>query len=143
MKIAISCVSPLVQSSLEHFLKDMLVSEEECDFVISDDEKRQSAKPLCLVLDEPYSHIRKPFSAQSLNDDLQAFDEKIRYSSKKIESTTNEIPFESFVPSVEPPVYAHSNAQDIQSLIRAVCDEHAKELSDKIFALLKEQNLIK
>lgn len=138
MKIALSCGSPLVQSSLEFFLKNMLVSEEECDFVITDDEKKQSNKPLCLVIDEAYSHIKKPFNAQSLSEDLRAFYEKIQYSSKKAESLNQAPQFEPFSPPMQPPVYAHKG-DDLESRIYALCEEHTKELAQKIIALLKTQ----
>ena len=129
MKIAISCLSPLVQSSLEYFLKDSVTSEAECDFIISDDENRRDTKPLCLVLDEAYSHIRKPFNTQSLNEDLAAFYEKLTYSHKNTESSS--------LHTMNNALSQSANITDLESRIRTLCDESAKALADNIIALLK------
>lgn len=133
MKIAISCLSPLVQSSLMYYLKDYLVEEEDCEFLITDDENRVSPKPLCLVVEGEHSHIHKPFSAQSLHLDIEAF-------YKNLPETPLSLPQESvrnFEPPMSPPIYPKNKSVLIESQIRALCDSYAKELADKLIALLK------
>lgn len=150
MKIAISCQSPLLQSSLSFFLKPYLASEDVCDFIITDDEQRQDSKPLCLILDKAYSHIRKPFSEQSLQVDIQAFYEKLQFSQKNdvnphsaLDSQSNEQNFhniqdKSFTPPMSPPSYPKDSTNDaLTKHIQKLCEESAKELSQKILALLK------
>ncbi len=140
MKVAISCVSPLVQSSLNFFLKDLCVSEVECDFIITDDEQKQGSKPLCLVIDEPYSHIRKPFSEKTLQEDLKAFCEKLQYSSK-YKKEVQDFPqdMKPFSPPMSPPSYPQSKEDSLEEQIYRLCEQSARELTDKILALLKSK----
>lgn len=134
MKIAISCVSPLVQRSLSFFLKEYCVDEEESDFIISDDENKQSKKPLCLIIDEAHSHIRKPFSAESLYEDIRAFYEKLQYSHNHKTDSIKIRDMKSFHPSMSPPNYPQ---RDMSECIRDICMKNAENLANEIISLLK------
>ncbi|MDW3560142.1 hypothetical protein [Helicobacter pylori] len=69
MKIFLSCKSLLYQKSLEFYLSDYLSSVEVCDFVLSDDETLEINKPLCFIEE----HLRKPFTKQSVKEDVKNF----------------------------------------------------------------------
>ncbi|GAA7254651.1 hypothetical protein BD0084_10800 [Helicobacter pylori] len=69
MKIFLSCKSLLIQRSLEFYLSDCLSSVEVCDFVLSDDEKLETSKPLCFIEER----LRKPFTKQSVKEDIKNF----------------------------------------------------------------------
>ncbi|MGL2343729.1 hypothetical protein ACOWK9_06160 [Helicobacter pylori] len=69
MKIFLSCKSLLIQRSLEFYLSDYLSSVEVCDFVLSDDETLEINKPLCFIEE----CLRKPFTKQSVKEDIKNF----------------------------------------------------------------------
>ncbi|WP_100965907.1 dihydroneopterin aldolase [Helicobacter pylori] len=69
MKIFLSCKSLLNQRSLEFYLSDCLSSVEVCDLVLSDDEKLETNKPLCFIEE----CLRKPFTKQSVKEDINNF----------------------------------------------------------------------
>ncbi|RVY29346.1 dihydroneopterin aldolase [Helicobacter pylori] len=69
MKIFLSCKSLLIQRSLEFYLSDCLSSVEVCDFVLSDDGKLETNKPLCFIEER----LRKPFTKQSVKEDVKNF----------------------------------------------------------------------
>lgn len=58
---------------------------EVCDFVLSDDKKLETNKPLCFT--EEY--LRKPFTKQSVKEDIKNFYRTLKASEKPCE----EIPF--------------------------------------------------
>ncbi|TLD96109.1 hypothetical protein LS71_007660 [Helicobacter jaachi] len=155
MKVAIDCVSPLVQSSLNAFLKHYLASQEECDFIITDDMQKVSQKPLCFVGDDECCHIHKPFTQKSLLKDIQAFYEqhldKFATPHESITlhetATLNELAtqdtesslsaLKAFEPPMSAPQYPHD---DLEDKIQALCEQSAKELAHKIMTLLKHQS---
>ena len=66
MKVFIDCGCLMLQKSLEMFLSEFIASYDECDMVISDEEK-DTPKPLFLVGDEngdgcPLDHVEKRIS---------------------------------------------------------------------------------
>ncbi|AYQ45170.1 dihydroneopterin aldolase [Helicobacter pylori] len=69
MKIFLSCKSLLIQRSLEFYLSDCLSAMEVCDLVLSDDEKLETNKPLCFIEER----LRKPFTKQSVKEDINNF----------------------------------------------------------------------
>ncbi|RKV05652.1 dihydroneopterin aldolase [Helicobacter pylori] len=81
MKIFLSCKSLLNQKSLEFYLSDYLSSVEVCDFVLSDDETLEINKPLCFI--EEY--LRKPFTKQSVKEDVKNFYRALKTSEKPCE----------------------------------------------------------
>ncbi|GAA7311911.1 hypothetical protein HpCK6_09490 [Helicobacter pylori] len=85
MKIFLSCKSLLNQKSLEFYLSDYLSSVEVCDFVLSDDKKLEINKPLCFIEE----CLRKPFTKQSVKEDIKNFYRALKTSEKPCE----EIPF--------------------------------------------------
>ncbi|WRA96113.1 dihydroneopterin aldolase [Helicobacter pylori] len=78
MKIFLSCKSLLIQRSLEFYLSDCLSPVEVCDFVLSDDETLEINKPLCFI--EEY--LRKPFTKQSVKEDVKNFYRALKTSEK-------------------------------------------------------------
>ncbi|GAA8651264.1 hypothetical protein HpDR77_02140 [Helicobacter pylori] len=69
MKIFLSCKSLLIQKSLEFYLSDCLSPMGVCDFVLSDDETLETDKPLCFIEER----LRKPFTKQSVKEDIKNF----------------------------------------------------------------------
>ncbi|MGN8362057.1 hypothetical protein ACR9J3_06205 [Helicobacter pylori] len=78
MKIFLSCKSLLNQKSLEFYLSDYLSSVEVCDLVLSDDEKLETNKPLCFIEE----CLRKPFTKQSVKEDVKNFYRALKTSEK-------------------------------------------------------------
>ncbi|MGN8359595.1 hypothetical protein ACR9J0_00845 [Helicobacter pylori] len=81
MKIFLSCKSLLIQRSLEFYLSDCLSSVEVCDFVLSDDETLEINKPLCFIEE----CLRKPFTKQSVKEDVKNFYCTLKESEKPCE----------------------------------------------------------
>ncbi|MCQ2644490.1 dihydroneopterin aldolase [Helicobacter pylori] len=81
MKIFLSCKSLLIQRSLEFYLSDYLSSVEVCDFVLSDDETLEINKPLCFIEE----CLRKPFTKQSVKEDIKNFYRALKTSEKPCE----------------------------------------------------------
>ncbi|WP_305859103.1 hypothetical protein [Helicobacter pylori] len=81
MKIFLSCKSLLIQRSLEFYLSDYLSSVEVCDFVLSDDETLEINKPLCFIEE----CLRKPFTKQSVKEDVKNFYRALKTSEKPCE----------------------------------------------------------
>ncbi|WP_100957338.1 dihydroneopterin aldolase [Helicobacter pylori] len=78
MKIFLSCKSLLNQRSLEFYLSDCLSAMEVCDLVLSDDEKLETNKPLCFIEER----LRKPFTKQSVKEDINNFYRALKTSEK-------------------------------------------------------------
>ncbi|WP_120998976.1 dihydroneopterin aldolase [Helicobacter pylori] len=78
MKIFLSCKSLLNQRSLEFYLSDCLSAMEVCDLVLSDDEKLETNKPLCFIEER----LRKPFTKQSVKEDINNFYRALKMSEK-------------------------------------------------------------
>ncbi|PUD82838.1 dihydroneopterin aldolase [Helicobacter pylori] len=81
MKIFLSCKSLLIQRSLEFYLSDCLSPVEVCDFVLSDDETLEINKPLCFIEE----CLRKPFTKQSVREDIKNFYRALKTSEKPCE----------------------------------------------------------
>ncbi|GAA7456436.1 hypothetical protein ID1036_13480 [Helicobacter pylori] len=81
MKIFLSCKSLLIQRSLEFYLSDCLSPMEVCDLVLSDDEKLEINKPLCFIEER----LRKPFTKQSVKEDIKNFYRTLKTSEKPCE----------------------------------------------------------
>ncbi|GAA7315106.1 hypothetical protein [Helicobacter pylori] len=81
MKIFLSCKSLLNQKSLEFYLSDCLSPMEVCDFVLSDDETLEINKPLCFIEE----CLRKPFTKQSVKEDIKNFYRALKTSEKPCE----------------------------------------------------------
>ncbi|MEA1919256.1 MAG: hypothetical protein U9N52_05400 [Campylobacterota bacterium] len=66
MKVAVQCVSPLLQRSLELFLKDSLSTIKHCDVVIRD-KKVFDNEHMCLIIgNDESASLQKPFSKSQL-----------------------------------------------------------------------------
>ncbi len=81
MKIFLSCKSLLSQKSLEFYLSGYLSPVEVCDFVLSDDETLEINKPLCFIEE----CLRKPFTKQSVKEDVKNFYRALKTSEKPCE----------------------------------------------------------
>ncbi|NGP15557.1 dihydroneopterin aldolase [Helicobacter pylori] len=81
MKIFLSCKSLLIQRSLEFYLSDCLSPVGVCDFVLSDDETLEINKPLCFIEER----LRKPFTKQSVKEDIKNFYRALKESEKPCE----------------------------------------------------------
>ncbi|EMH43591.1 hypothetical protein HMPREF1430_00681 [Helicobacter pylori GAM96Ai] len=81
LKIFLSCKSLLIQKSLEFYLSDCLSPMGVCDFVLSDDETLETDKPLCFIEER----LRKPFTKQSVKEDIKNFYRALKESEKPCE----------------------------------------------------------
>ncbi|GAA8529395.1 hypothetical protein HpKK47_10630 [Helicobacter pylori] len=81
MKIFLSCKSLLNQRSLEFYLSGCLSPMEVCDLVLSDDETLEINKPLCFIEE----CLRKPFTKQSVKEDVKNFYRALKTSEKPCE----------------------------------------------------------
>ncbi len=81
MKIFLSCKSLLIQRSLEFYLSDYLSPMEVCDLVLSDDKTLEINKPLCFIEER----LRKPFTKQSVKEDVKNFYRTLKTSEKPCE----------------------------------------------------------
>lgn len=73
MKVAIQCVSPLLQRSLELFLKERLSSLKQCDVVIRDRFSSDESHPQFVIAQGSDAHLSKPFSKSQLLLALEQF----------------------------------------------------------------------
>ena len=78
MKVFIDCGCAMLQKSLEMFLGEFIASYDECDMIISDEEK-DTTKPLFLVGDEN-GDIKMPFNKESLIEKLLEYDRIIKFN---------------------------------------------------------------
>lgn len=72
MKVALVCDSPLLQKSLEIYLKECVSSYEACDFVISD-RKVKSQKPVLFIGKREDATLKVPFSKEEVLSKTQQF----------------------------------------------------------------------
>lgn len=90
MHIHILVKSPLLNKTLHSYLKDYIVSYDECDFVIADAILEDIDKPICLISFNEDCDIRRPIYRQSLFDDLDFFSKKLdKIESKSAQLQTN------------------------------------------------------
>ncbi len=66
MKVAIQCVSPLLQRSLELFLKDHISSIKNCDVVVRDKKVLGDEHITLLIGSDESATLQKPFSKSQL-----------------------------------------------------------------------------
>lgn len=66
MKVAVKCVSPLLQRSLELFLKNSLSSLKNCDIVIRDKKVLDDEHLTLLIGNDESATLQKPFSKSQL-----------------------------------------------------------------------------
>ncbi|MEA3522844.1 MAG: hypothetical protein U9R50_07695 [Campylobacterota bacterium] len=83
MKVAVQCVSPLLQRSLELFLKESTCSVKHCDVVIRDKKVLDSEHLSLLIGTDESAMLQKPFSKSQL---LLALENLIE-TTKNTEST--------------------------------------------------------
>ena len=88
MKVAIQCVSPLLQRSLELFLQDRLSSFKQCDLVIRDRPRADDAHPQFLIGPRDGAHLEKPFSKSQLLLSLEKFMQDLRSGQDAMETAT-------------------------------------------------------
>ncbi len=72
MKVSLVCESPLLQKSLEIYLKPYLSTYEACDFVITDREVR-SKKPVLVIGKREDATLQVPFSKEEALSKTQLF----------------------------------------------------------------------
>lgn len=78
MKIGILVQSPLLERTLQLYLREYLVNLSECDFVITDKVDESQRKPICLINFSEDSDILRPIYKESLMSDLARFSTKLR-----------------------------------------------------------------
>lgn len=79
MKIGILVQSPLLERTLQLYLREYLVANaDDCDFVITDKVDESQRKPICLINFSEDSDILRPIHKESLMSDLARFSTKLR-----------------------------------------------------------------
>lgn len=125
MKVAIQCESPLLQRSLELFLKGHLSSLKQCDVVIRDRRVADESRPMLLVSSDADADIVKPFSRSRL---MMVLDQVLKKD--------------------EPVHQAADIANEIESAVRSEADAKTANfeiLQNRIEQLTREyqQNILK
>lgn len=98
MKVAVQCESPLLQRSLELFLKGHLSSLKKCDVVIRDRRVADEERPMLLISSDADADIVKPFSRSQLMLALDQLVQKkgqlhhVRAITEEMESAEREEP---------------------------------------------------
>jgi hypothetical protein len=72
VRVSIECDSPLLQRSLELFLRGHICAYEESDLVICDHEKPSDPKAVLRIGSEADADLCKPFSKEALLDVIDA-----------------------------------------------------------------------
>ena len=90
MKVSILVKSPLLERTLQLYLREYLVNVDECDFVITDEIDETLNKPICLINFSEDSDILRPIHKESLMSDLSRFSAKAREIRKSFE-TSNQL----------------------------------------------------
>lgn len=78
MKIGILVQSPLLERTLQLYLREYLANTQDCDFVITDKVDESLMKPICLISFSEDSDILRPIYKESLMSDLARFNAKFR-----------------------------------------------------------------
>ena len=86
MKVSILVKSPLLERTLQLYLREYLVNVDECDFVITDEVDEALNKPICLINFSEDSDILRPIYRDSLMGDLSRFNAKVREIRKSFET---------------------------------------------------------
>ena len=87
MKVSILVKSPLLERTLQLYLREYLVNVDECDFVITDEVDETLNKPICLINFNEDSDILRPIYRDSLMGDLSRFNAKVREIRKSFETS--------------------------------------------------------
>lgn len=87
MKVSILVKSPLLERTLQLYLREYLVNVDECDFVITDEIDEALNKPICLINFSEDSDILRPIHKESLMSDLSRFNAKAREIRKSFETS--------------------------------------------------------
>ena len=87
MKVSILVKSPLLERTLQLYLREYLVNVDECDFVITDEVDEALNKPICLINFNEDSDILRPIYRDSLMGDLSRFNAKVREIRKSFETS--------------------------------------------------------
>jgi len=85
VKVAVQCVSPLLQKSLELFLKDNLSSIKNCDVVVRDQDVLDSEHVSLIIGSDEKSQLQKPFSKSQLFMALENILDKKEQKSEKVQ----------------------------------------------------------
>ena len=92
MKVAVQCVSPLLQKSLELFLKDNLSSIKSCDVVVRDQSVLDSEHVSLVIGNDNSCTLQKPFSKSQLFMALEnILDKKVEVVKEPIDVEMNEL----------------------------------------------------
>lgn len=78
MKIHLLIKSPLLQSTLQGYLRDYLSEFDECEFVITDDIECEAGKPICLISFNENADILRPIYKENLMRDLAKFNANLK-----------------------------------------------------------------
>lgn len=78
MKIHLLIKSPLLQSTLQGYLRDYLSEFDECEFVITDDIECGVGKPICLISFNENADILRPIYKENLMRDLAKFNANLK-----------------------------------------------------------------
>jgi len=88
LRVAVECTSPLMQKSLELFLKDHLCSTRQCDIILRDEPCLENEKCFYISSDEN-ADLVKPFSKTQL---ILALENRYKSISKDIVQESSSTP---------------------------------------------------
>ncbi len=148
MKVSILVKSPLLERTLQLYLREYLVNVDECDFVITDEIDEALNKPICLINFSEDSDILRPIHKESLMSDLSRFNAKAREIRKSFETSNvldlgelsrlkqsiDLINGVEFVPesTAKSPTPAQNKDKDIKDKIDIIVQDFANKLYEAI-----------
>lgn len=134
MKVYVKCNSSLTSKTLENYLRDLLSTEEHCDFIIADS-LISSPKPVCLISFEENSNITRPFYKDSLLEDLEHFFSNIGksvFDPSDIDTIKNSI---KLIESLDNREAKENN--DIA--LRSELENIVQDFTEKLYHLIKDK----
>lgn len=138
MKINIACKSPILQKTLNLYLKDYISSIESCDFVIADTIFDNTNKPIALATFMADSDIRRPIHRESLFNDLSIFYENLNKlpKSQKANNVLDISELTSLRKSLDS-INGLNNKNDIDPLKEQI-DNIFADFANKLYDVLKK-----
>ncbi|MDE6885531.1 MAG: hypothetical protein K2P17_00595 [Helicobacteraceae bacterium] len=132
MKINILCKSPLLQKTLDSYLKEYITNYDECDFIIFDEIDENFNKPICLINFNEDSDIRRPIYKESLLSDLEKFNKQVeeisRININKFNTILDTNELESLKKSLDSINIESKNKDEIRSEIENIVQDFTNRL---------------
>lgn len=144
MKIYIHCQSPILQKTLDLYLKDYISSCDDCDFVISDAIFDNIDKPICLATLRGDSDIKRPLHKESLFKDLDLFYKQLnKPSSDSVKKSDNILDINELT-NLRQSLDSINNLQSKSNVnidpLKSQIDSIFQDFANKLYDVIKKNN---